>query len=146
MYSNDIIEHNRRLMTSYFEQVWNLGQVDVLDDLLAVDYINHSPSTPNPRPGPADLKPIVRMMRAGIPDLHYEILDMVVAPDKVAVYVRLTGTHSGELFGMPASHRKIEVRQMQVEWIRDGRIWQHWRMTDEAALLRQIQGQTPDQP
>ncbi|GAB3401659.1 hypothetical protein GCM10027318_09430 [Massilia agilis] len=143
---NTIIEHNRRLLTSYFEQVWNQGQVDVLDELLATDYINHSPSTPNPPAGPAGLKPIVQAMRAGIPDLHYDILDMVVAPDKVAVYTRVTGTHSGELFGMPASHRKIDVRQMQVEWIRDGRIWQHWRITDEAALVRQILGQEPVQP
>lgn len=77
-------------------------------------------------------------MRAAITDLNYQILDMVIAPDKVAVYLRVTGTHTGDLFGIPATGRRIDVRQMQIEWVRDGRIWQHWRITDELALLRQL--------
>lgn len=137
---DNAIEHNRILINRYFDEVWNRGEVDVLDELLAPDYINHSPGLPDPRPGPEDLKPIVRLMREGIPDIHYEILDMVVAPDRVAVFTRLTGTHSGPLFGMEPSGRRIDVRQMQIEWIRHGRIWQHWRITDEAMLMAQIRG------
>lgn len=117
------------LMHRYFDEVWNQGRLDVLDEIIDAGYINHSPSSANPRPGPADLKPIVAEMRRLFPGLHYEILDMVVGKDKVAVYLRVTGTH-GE--------RKIDVRQMQIEWIRNGRIWQHWRLTDEAALLKQM--------
>jgi len=132
------LEANRRLIHRYFNEVWNAGQLDVLDDLLTPDYLNHSPGLPNPRPGPADLKPIVAAMRAGIPDLHYTILDLVVAEDKVAAYLRMTGTHTGEFFGLAPTGRSIDVRQMQVEWIRDGRICQHWRITDDLALMRQL--------
>lgn len=117
------------LITRYFQEVWNEGHVDALDELLTPDYLNHSPSTPNPPRGPAGLKPIVRAMREAIPDLHYEILDTVVAPDKAAVYLRVTGTQAG---------KAIDVRQMQIEWIKDGRIWQHWRITDELAMMRQV--------
>jgi hypothetical protein len=134
----DVLAINRRLVARYFDEVWNQGRVDMLDELIAPDYLNHSASIPNPRPGPADLKPIVRAMRSGIPDLHYDILDLVVTPDKVAASLRVTGTHTGELFGMAPKGRKIDVRQMQIEWIRGGRIWQHWRVTDELAMLRQI--------
>jgi steroid delta-isomerase-like uncharacterized protein len=132
------IEDVRRLITRYFQEVWNDGHVDVLDELLTPDYLNHSPSTPNPSRGPAGLKPIVRAMRDGIPDLRYDILDMVIAPDKAAVFLRVTGTQTGTLFGMPATGRRIDVRQMQIEWIKDGRIWQHWRITDELTLMRQL--------
>jgi predicted ester cyclase len=62
----------------------------------------------------------------------------VVGRDKVAVYLRVTGTHRDTLFGIKAAGRKVDVRQMQIEWIRDGRIWQHWRITDEATLMRQV--------
>ena len=132
------IENSRQVITRYFEQVWNQGQLDALDELLCADYVNHSPSTPDPRPGPEGLKPIVREMRAGIPDLHYQILDLVAAQDKVAVYLRVTGTHEGMLFGIAPTGRRIDVHQMQIEWLRDGRIWQHWRVTDELALMRQL--------
>lgn len=136
------LEANRRLIRRYFEEVWNEGRLDVLDELLAPDYLNHSPGIPNPRPGPADLKPIVAGMRIGIPDLHYQLLDLVVTEDKAVAYVSVTGTHKGPLFGIEATGRKIDVRQMQIEWIRDGRIWQHWRLTDDLNLLRQL-GQLP---
>lgn len=133
-----MLQQNQRLITCYFEEVWNRGRVELLDELLTHDYLNHSASVPDARPGPEDLKPIVQAMRRAIPDLHYEILDMVLAPDKVAVYLRMTGTQRGELFGLPASGRRLDVRQMQIEWIRGGRIAQHWRLTDELAMLRQL--------
>lgn len=126
------------LLTRYFDDVWSRGEVDLLDDLVTDDYVNHSPSVPGPRPGAADLKPIVRAMRAGIPDLRYDILDTVIGDDKVAVHVRVTGTHTGPLFGIAPTGRRIDVRQMQIEWLRDGRIAQHWRVTDELGLLRQL--------
>lgn len=129
---------NRQLINRYFNEVWNEGQLDVLDELLTPDYINHSPGIPNPKPGPADLKPIVAAMRVGMPDLHYTILDLVVAEDKVAAQVRVTGTHRGEFFGIAPTGRAIDVRQMQIEWIRDGKICQHWRLTDDLELLRQL--------
>jgi steroid delta-isomerase-like uncharacterized protein len=132
------LEANRRLIHRYFNEVWNEGQLDVLDELLTPDYINHSPGIPNPKPGPGDLKPIVAAMRAGIPDLHYTILDLVVAEDKIAAYVRVTGTHRGAFFGIEPTGRAIDVRQMQVEWIRDGKICQHWRLTDDLTLFRQL--------
>jgi len=132
------VDHARHLLTRYFEEVWNRGQLDVLDAIVSRDYVNHSPSVPNPRPGPEDLKPIVAAMRTGIAGLHYEILDMVVTPDKAAVYLRVTGTHSGTLFGVPPTGRQIDIRQMQFEWFKDDRIWQHWRVTDELTLLRQL--------
>jgi predicted ester cyclase len=138
-------DKSRQVVTRYFEQVWNLGELDALDELMTTDYVNHSPSTPDPRPGPEGLKPIVRAMREGIPDLHYQILDMVVAQDKVAVYLRVTGTHDGVLFGMAPTGRRIDVRQMQIEYLRDGRICQHWRVTDELALMRQL-GVVPAAP
>jgi len=50
----------------------------------------------------------------------------------------VTGTHTNPLFGIAPKGGKIDVRQMQIEWIRNGRIWQHWRITDEATLMKQI--------
>jgi len=138
MNENAMLQHNRELVTRYFEEVWNQGRLDVLDELLTPDYLNHSPGLPDPRPGPEDLKPIVRMMREAIEGLRYDILDMVVEREKVAVYTRVTGRHTGPLWGMEPRGGLIDVRQMQIEWIRDGRIWQHWRLTDEAALTRQM--------
>lgn len=133
-----LLQANARLIERYFEEVWNQGKVDVLDELLTSDYQNHSPGLPDPLPGPAGLKPIVLMMRSGIPDLHYAIDDLVVAADRVAACVHMTGTHTGSFFGIAPTGKTIDVRQMQIEWIRDGRICQHWRITEDLKMMRQL--------
>jgi steroid delta-isomerase-like uncharacterized protein len=131
-------DRNRAVVERYFEEVWNQGRLDVLDELLTGDYRNHTPSTVDPPPGPTGLKPIVAAMRRAFPDLHYAIERMVVAADAVAAQVTLTGTHRGDLFGLPATGRPVRVTQMNIERLRDGRIAEHWRVTDELALMRQL--------
>lgn len=141
----DNITYNRQLISRYFEEVWNQGRLDVLDELIAPNYINHSPGLPNLPPGPSGLKPIVAALRQGLPDVHYVIKDMVVTADKVAVRVSMTGTHRGVFFGLPATGRPVSVDQLQIERIENGQIVEHWRQTDELGLLRQL-GLYQEQP
>lgn len=131
-------ERNRELGRRYFEEVWNQGKVAALDELLAPEYVNHTPSTPNPPPGPVGLKPIVLGMRTAFPDLHYTIEDVVATDDAVVMRVRMTGTHRGDLFGLAPTGKAVSVEQINIEHIRDGRIVEHWRITDELALMKQL--------
>lgn len=131
-------EHNRRVIQRYFDEVWNQGRLEVLEELLTPDYVNHSPSTPNPPLGPTGLVPIVRAMREGLPDLHYRIDDLIVTDDAAAVRLWVTGTHERALFGLAPTHRRFEVAQMNFERFRDGRIVAHHRLTDELGMMRQL--------
>jgi len=131
-------QDGRTIARRYFEEVWNQGKVDVLDELLAPEYINHTPSTGRPPAGPAGLKPIVLAIRRAFPDLHYTIEDVIVTGDAVAIRTTMTGTHEGDFFGIPPTGKKIKVMQIQIERIKDGRIVEHWRVTDELSLMRQI--------
>jgi steroid delta-isomerase-like uncharacterized protein len=133
-----IIEQNKKLIIRYFEEVWNRGELEVLDELIASDYINHSPGAPNPKPGPEGLKPIVIALRNGIPDVKFTIQDMVVTADKVAVRVVMTGTHTGDFFGIAPTGKYVSVNQFQIERIENGKIVEHWRQTDDLGMLRQL--------
>jgi steroid delta-isomerase-like uncharacterized protein len=126
------------LIRRYFEEVWNRGQLDVLDDLLTPDYVNHSSSIAHPQPGPDGVKPIVAAMRVAFPDLHYTIEDIVSGPDAVVARVTMTGTHRGDFFGLAPTGRSFTVQQINIEHVRDGRICAHWRATDELSLMRQL--------
>jgi steroid delta-isomerase-like uncharacterized protein len=130
---------HRQLVERYLA-AWNAGDLAAFDDLLTPDYVNHSPGTPDPEPGPSGLRPIVAAMRGGIPDLRYELVHLVADGDLVSFHTIVRGTQTGELFGQPPTNRAFAVRQMQVERIADGRIAEHWRVTDEAGLARQLAG------
>lgn len=136
--NKELIENNKRLIEAYFEEVWNQGKVDRLADLITGTYINHSPSYPNPSPGPEGLKPIVLAMRKGFPDLHYQIEDLILTENHVVARVTMTGTQTGELFGMPATGRKVAVSQINIEYMRDGKIAEHWRVTEELKMMQQL--------
>ena len=127
-----VASHHRRdahtVARRYFEEVWNQGKLEVLDELLSSTYINHTPSVGNPPPGPDGLKPIVAAIRRAFPDLHYTIEDVIVGPDSVVIRTTMTGTHEGDLFGIAPTHRKVSVMQIQIER----------RVTDELTLMRQL--------
>jgi steroid delta-isomerase-like uncharacterized protein len=130
--------HNVEAIQRYFEEVWNQGKLEALDELLAPDYVNHSSSVPDPVPGPAGVKPIVTLMRQAFPDLRYRIDQVVASDEAVAVRVTLSGTHQGDFFGIAPTGKRFEVTQTNIERFRDGKIVEHWRNTDELSLLRQL--------
>jgi steroid delta-isomerase-like uncharacterized protein len=132
------IETNKRVIERYIEEAWNKGNVAVLDEIIAPHYINHSPGVPGPRPGPEGLKPIILGLRSAFPDLRFVVHDMLVTEEKVALRCTMHGTHRGELFGMPPTGRRIQVSQMQIEHLQDGKIVEHWRQSDDLGMMRQL--------
>src|SRR5882724_137800 len=132
------IETNRKVIKRYFDEVWNRGDISVLDEIIDPAYVNHTPSTPGSIPGPDDLKPVVIILRAAFPDLKFTIEDEIYEGDKVVVRCAMQGTHLGHLFGIPATGKFIRVNQIQIDRIVDDKIVEHWRLTDELAMYRQV--------
>ena len=138
MTSTDIIKSNEWLIRQYFEEVWNKGNISMLDALIDPAYINHSSSIPDTPAGPAGLKPIVLAMRAAFPDLHYTIEDLVITANRIIARVIMSGTHTGDFFGIAATGRNVRVNQINIEYVTAGRIIEHWRLTDELLLIKQL--------
>jgi len=129
---------NRALIERYISEVWNEGKLEVLDEIIHQNYSNHSPGLPNPQQGPAGLKPIVAMMLTGFPDLIFKIEDLIITDKKIAIRSTMSGTHLGDLFGMAATGKKVEVNQFQIEYIQDGKIIEHWRQSDDLGMMKQL--------
>lgn len=132
------IEKNKILIERYIEEVWNQGKLDILDEIIDVNYINYSPGIPNPERGPEGLKPIIADMRKAFPDLKFEIKNMIVTDEQVAIHCIMHGTHKGDLFGMAATGKTVKVNQMQIERIVNNKIVEHWRQSDDLGMLQQL--------
>lgn len=140
-----LIKRNEALIRRYFDEVLNKGNLSILDELVAPDYINNSPNTPNPLPGPAGLKPIIIGLRTAFPDLHFEILNMCASETQVAIHCVMTGTQTGDYFGTPATGKTVKVNQMQFERIdKEGKMCEHWRQSDDLGRLEQLGLLKPD--
>jgi predicted ester cyclase len=98
--------------------------------------INGSPMTI------ADLVARAEALRATLPDVRREVLDVCQAGDKVAVAFRLTGRQVGPLGTaagtLPATGREICLRVIDLLTLTDGRISSLWMVADELGALAAI--------
>ncbi|NHC24326.1 ester cyclase [Nocardioides sp. IC4_145] len=91
-----------------WEQAWNHGEVDALDEVLAVDYRRTSLIDPRVLDR-EDMKRTIRQMRASFPDLITRVDQCIEGPDTLAILWRSSGTHLGEFADVPPTGKRIEV-------------------------------------
>lgn len=128
---------NVALVNRYVEEVWNEGNLDALDDLLAEEYVNDSfpPGTP---PGQSGLEQTISMVRGGFPDLTLTPDDTVAEDDKVVQRWTGRGTHTGELMGVPPSGKEVSYQGISIYHVKDGKIAQDWTNVDLMGIMQQI--------
>ena len=110
---------------------------EALRDALAAGFVNHR--TPAGVDGGVEgLEAIVRTLRAGFPDLTYTVEREVAEGDWVAQVAWAEGTHAGPIHGVGATGRRVRWRQVHVVRMEEGRIAEHWGVSDLASVWEQI--------
>jgi steroid delta-isomerase-like uncharacterized protein len=128
---------NETLMRRWFEEVWNQGRVEAIDELFASDGIAHGLGD-SKLVGPAGFKLFHQQFMGAFPDIQITIDDMISRGDTVAVRFSIRGTHRGDHLGVPARHREVAFPAMSfVRW-RDGKIVDGWNSVDMLTMLQQI--------
>ena len=135
-------ERNKAIARDEFD-VWNSGDLDRLDDLVAPDVVHHDPYDPNGADGLEGLKRTIADYRAAFPDVRFTVEDQVAEGDKVVTRWRSTGTHDGEWMGRPPTGRRTVVTGIAIERFEDGRIVESWRNYDVLGMLQSIGAITP---
>jgi predicted ester cyclase len=68
----------------FYDEVWNHGQVELVDDLNAPSYQDRTPA-PGLPPTSEGVKHLVAMYRTAFPDVHFTVDEVLVEGDRVAV-------------------------------------------------------------
>lgn len=116
----------------------NAGDVDgYVTTLYAPEAVFHGypPAFSPDRDGIAEF---FHALRAGMPDATIAAEDLLIDGDRVAVRFTLTGTHTGELFGAPASGEHIEAEGITIVRFSGHRVVERWNRLDDVAFLTQI--------
>lgn len=131
-------EQNKNLLRRYFDEAWNQGQVELLDELVAPHFVNHNPIFPNLPPGPDSLKPNFATLRSTFPDIHFTIEDMVSEGDKVVTRFTCQGTHQGDWRGIAPTGRPVKIAGIQTNRLNNGQIIEQWLVVDQLGMLQQM--------
>ena len=131
-------EAMKKLADRMWHDVWNAGKLDVVDEIIAPDYVGHIPGQPDVVKGPEGFKQMVAMYRAGFPDLHLTVEDIISDDSKVVIRWTSRGTNSVDFMGVPATHKSIEVPGITILAVRDGLIVEEWEGFDTMAMMMQL--------
>jgi steroid delta-isomerase-like uncharacterized protein len=123
----------------------NSDDIDGFGEVLADDFVEHE-ETPGLAPNKDGTLEFFRIERAGFPDLRISPEDVLVSGDRVVVRSKLTGTHQGELMGIPPTGRSIDVQLIDIiRFGDDGLAHEHWGVVDSLTMMQQL-GVIPSGP
>jgi steroid delta-isomerase-like uncharacterized protein len=132
-------EQTKAVARRFFEEAFTGGDLDVLDELIAADAVEHDPQDPFPEHrGPEGARRSIAFYREAFPDLRFEIEEQVAEGDLVVSRFTATGTQDGDLPDLPATHRQGKVTGISILRVEDGRIAESWTNWDTLGLFQQL--------
>ena len=130
------VEDNKQLVRRY-QEIYNSHQLDALTEVLSEKLLTPL-ILPGLPPGLEGAKAAHQIMLTGFPDYKTVIEDLIAEGDKVAVRIRMSGTHTGSFMGIPPTGKKVEFTGMYIARIENGMIVEHWGEEDGVSLMRQL--------
>jgi steroid delta-isomerase-like uncharacterized protein len=130
-------EENKAVVRRFIDEVWNGGKAEVIDEIIAADAVDHNPNPGQP-PGSEGVKWVLRVFRAALPDLHMELHDQIAEGESVVSHWTISGTHQGDLFGIPATGKRVHMAGIDFVRVVDGKMVEHWLSADQLGLLQQL--------
>jgi len=117
---------------------WNAHDPDGVARLVSNDFVSESDTMPTAVRGPDAVRQEVQMYVRAFSDLHFEVEQILSSGDYVTLRWIATGTHDGELMGIPATNKRVVTHGCTVEELRNGKLVREWVYWDTGNLLRQI--------
>jgi steroid delta-isomerase-like uncharacterized protein len=130
------LDENKAIVRRY-QDIYNNNSLHELDQVVAFDVLTPK-IMPNMPSGLEGAKAVHQKTLVGMPDFRTEIQDLVAEGDKVVARVLMTGTHTGDFYGIPATGKRVEFTGMYIARIADGKIVEHWGEEDAYGLLLQL--------
>ena len=131
-------EENKAIGRRAFEELWNRGNLDVVDEICTEDYVLHDPAVPEEVRGPDGLRRYVAMFREAFPDIEFAVEDELAEGDRVAMRWSAKGTHRGELMGIPPTGNRVETTGMLIYRVSGGKSAEAWVSGDDLGMMQQI--------
>ncbi len=135
-------EENKAIVRRFYEEFINKGNLRIVHELHTPDYQHHDPDAPDPGGGAEGYIRRNAVFLEAFPDRRLTIEDQIAEGDKVASRITMRATHTGDLPGIPATGRTVNIESMHFCRISDGRIAEEWELFDALGMLSQLGAST----
>jgi steroid delta-isomerase-like uncharacterized protein len=133
-------QENADLIRRWFEEVWNKGREEAIDEMFASNGIAHglADEAGNDLLGPQDYKPFFRKFRSAFPEIKVVVEDTVAEGDKVAARCSVRGQHQSDSLGFAATGQATEFTGITIVRIENGKIAEAWNNFDFMTMYKQL--------
>lgn len=138
MAESSTTERHKALVRRSNDRIWGEGDLEVIEEYVAEDYVEHNTATAEPIRGRDGYRANVEMVRSAFPDLEVVTEDLIAEGDKVVTRYALRGTHEGPLFGLEPTGREVACSGVSIGRIEDDRVVEGWSNIDIFGLLQQL--------
>ena len=131
---------NAALIRRWFEEVWNKGREEAIDEMFAEEGVAHGLAGPagDALRGPVGFKPFFRTFREAFPGIEVVVEDTVTEGDKVAARCTVRGSHEGDSLGFKATRQPVDFTGIAIVRISDGKIVEAWNNFDFMSMFQQL--------
>jgi steroid delta-isomerase-like uncharacterized protein len=136
--TDSTLEANKATVRRIFDEVLSGGDFTVSDELVAPDAQFFTHARPEPFIGPEGFREYIGAVRAGMPDTHVDVHDLVAEGDTVVAFWTLHGTHTATLLGIPPLGNRIALDALELVRLRDGKLVEIRLTMDTIGLMRQL--------
>ena len=130
---------NKALVRRWFEEVWNQGRLEVIDELLAPDAIAHHLNGPGQDAhGREGFRKFYETMHGAFPDAKFSLDELIAEGDLVAVRWSGRMTHRGGQLGFAATNRPVALTGVNIIRVAGGKLVEGWDSWDRLSMMRQL--------
>jgi predicted ester cyclase len=129
-------EQNKRIFERVIEEAYSKGNVDVLDEVFATNFVEHQVGIVPPTVD--GVKRSIAFLRGAFPDLKLTIEEILASGDKTWARITGRGTHQGTFMGILPTGKSVVVTVMDECRFEDGKIVEHWGVADQLAVMAEI--------
>lgn len=131
-------EENKAISRRCLEDLFNPGNLEVADEIIAPDHTNHDPTVPDFPPGPEGLKRVADLYCGAFPDARFTVEDQIDGEDKVVTRWSIHGTHRGGFLGFYPTGSRVKITGITIDRISGGQIVESWSNYDALGIMEQI--------
>lgn len=126
----------KKWIHQYIDEVWNKRDFSRADQYWGPEFVNVF--NPEAGKGPVAMRNQVDYFIQAFESFRFELKDILVEGDKVAIWFEISGKHTGELFGIPATNREVRFREAAWYTIKDGKLHEVFPFVDWNQLFSQL--------
>lgn len=132
-------EDNRRQIVTELYRIFDNDDVATLPDIVSETLVDHDLES-DTITGYQNLEGLIIGLNQGFSDIQHQLQEVhLIDDDRIFVRWRMTATHSGEFFGIPASGKRVDFNGHDLFVIREGKISEQWHVEELLSVINQIQ-------